>query len=291
MLLVEPSSQIEMRGLVQPKKKKMDQKQQIYGLTEAFNSVNRPTSSQRAEYRVLFTASREELETTEEKELVIPKAVLAHQPNLLVRSDLKSTHLFIFSRWVLRLLEAKDYLISIRADLVPFLMRAQFRSIHALPKQIHDDVFQKNSQDTLASALDGKDDDIAGHSADIIKVMALTVSQDDVFCDRVNTFQNILQVSHRLLMHKHRDITPWAPIVSFRVKRLNVKNDASIIGQNTHIKPGTKLKHCVIGNDCSIGTKVNIVRCVIMDGAQIGNGCTIQDTVVGPRSTVTASIK
>ena len=59
--------------------------------------------------------------------------------------------MFIFSHWVLELLDAKPYLISIRADLVPFLMRAQYRNVEALPRHIHKKLFDTNRQNFLAT--------------------------------------------------------------------------------------------------------------------------------------------
>ena len=68
----------------------------------------------------------------------------------LVRADLNSAHVFVFAHWVLKLLEAKEYLISIRADLVPYLMRAQYRSKEALPADIHAKLLADCSKNFLA---------------------------------------------------------------------------------------------------------------------------------------------
>ena len=106
MLLVEPESaqQAKPRGV--PIRRKMDKKQQIYGL--AHPQLHQAQAQAQAQprggteftdmesememekplpqtHRVLFAASREELESSEDENahaLVIPKAVLVHQPNV-----------------------------------------------------------------------------------------------------------------------------------------------------------------------------------------------------------------
>jgi NDP-sugar pyrophosphorylase family protein len=60
----------------------------------------------------------------------------------------------------------------------------------------------------------------------------------------------------------------------------------SIVGQSTHIGPGSKVKQCVVGNNVRIGQKANIIRSVIMDGAVVGDNCTLQDTVLGHSASV-----
>jgi len=102
-------------------------------------------------------------------------------------------------------------------------------------------------------ALDGKDD---GQEDDILRVTAVTVSQDVYFCERARDFKSIVGVNQKLLVHDQRECTPWPPVHNFRIKRQNVQLDASIVGQNTHIAPGSKLKNCVIGNNVKIGAKV-----------------------------------
>eukprot|EP00750_Incisomonas_marina_P006398 INCI14531.1.p2 GENE.INCI14531.1~~INCI14531.1.p2 ORF type:complete len:292 (-),score=60.02 INCI14531.1:1040-1915(-) len=241
------------------------------------------------QHRVLFTSSREELESAEDEtahKLVIPKALLVNQPNVLVRADLNSSHVFVFAHWVLKLLEAKEYLISIRADLVPYLMRAQYRSKEALPADIHANLLADCSKNFLAMALDGKDDDGQGGTKDILRVTSLTISPDVFFCARARNFQSVLEINQKLLVHNHKECTPWSPITNFRVKRQNVQLENSIVGQNTHIAPGSKLKNCVIGSNVKIGTKANIIKSVILDGAEVGNNCTVQDSFIGQQAEI-----
>ena len=113
MMLVEPSAPpaIATRGI--QRKKKMDKKQQIYGMStisgfrgsklsplpmqavhdeydfqSAFFRETGTLEQGLQQHRVLFTTSHQELaigETEDQCELVIPKAVLFHEPNVYVR--------------------------------------------------------------------------------------------------------------------------------------------------------------------------------------------------------------
>ncbi len=64
------------------------------------------------------------------------------------------------------------------------------------------------------------------HSADVVKVTSLTVTQAEVFCDRASNFSSILDVNQRLLTHAHTESTPWPPLNNFRIKRMGVDLEA-----------------------------------------------------------------
>ena len=55
--------------------------------------------------------------------LIIPKRQLMQYPNLNVTKKMLDSHLYIFSRWVLDLLDADKDICSIKTELIPFLVR------------------------------------------------------------------------------------------------------------------------------------------------------------------------
>eukprot|EP00617_Octactis_speculum_P020984 CAMPEP_0185770226 /NCGR_PEP_ID=MMETSP1174-20130828/58055_1 /TAXON_ID=35687 /ORGANISM="Dictyocha speculum, Strain CCMP1381" /LENGTH=270 /DNA_ID=CAMNT_0028455575 /DNA_START=31 /DNA_END=839 /DNA_ORIENTATION=- len=73
----------------------------------------------------------------EEKNMEIPKTLLVrtravgHGGKLRLRNNLIDPHVYALSRWVLSLLERKPRLSSIKDELVPFLVRHQFRPVPA----------------------------------------------------------------------------------------------------------------------------------------------------------------
>ena len=78
-------------------------------------------------FRILYMASELELGDN----LVMPMQLLARRPDLMLAADLRDIHLYVFSNWVLKILNTQPDIDSIRADLVPFLVRKQ---LHGLDK-------------------------------------------------------------------------------------------------------------------------------------------------------------
>jgi translation initiation factor eIF-2B subunit gamma len=61
-----------------------------------------------------------------EEQLVLPKALLTKHPNVHITNKMLDAHLYIFSRWVLDLLDERPKITSIKTELLPFLLRYQF---------------------------------------------------------------------------------------------------------------------------------------------------------------------
>ena len=64
-----------------------------------------------------------------EDTLHLPKSpLLRRRPSISVHTDLVDAHLYFFGHWILELLQEKRQFSSIKADLVPYLVRHQFRA-------------------------------------------------------------------------------------------------------------------------------------------------------------------
>ena len=61
-----------------------------------------------------------------EEKLVLPKSLLIKHPNVFITNKMLDAHLYIFSRWVLDLLDERPKITSIKTELLPFLLRYQF---------------------------------------------------------------------------------------------------------------------------------------------------------------------
>ena len=82
-----------------------------------------------------------------EDSLLLPKIpLLRRRPAVTVHTDLLDAHLYFFGHWVLDLLQEKPHISSIKADLVPYLVRHQFRAHCAAPVSTvrHDIAVQTN---------------------------------------------------------------------------------------------------------------------------------------------------
>ena len=72
--------------------------------------------------RLLFLESASDVE----EKLILPKALLVKHPNVFITNKMLDAHLYIFSRWILDLLEERPKITSIKTELLPFLLRYQF---------------------------------------------------------------------------------------------------------------------------------------------------------------------
>lgn len=72
------------------------------------------------------------------EDLYVAKSLLKRRSNFVLHTDLYDGHFYIFSHWVLDLLQEKKYIASIKADLVPHLVRRQFRGAAALPESVRE---------------------------------------------------------------------------------------------------------------------------------------------------------
>ena len=83
-------------------------------------------------FRILYMASELELGD----KLVMPMQLLARRPNLMLDTDLTDVHFYVFSHWVLKILEKQPDIDSIRADLVPYLIRKQLHGLNKFDPDI-----------------------------------------------------------------------------------------------------------------------------------------------------------
>lgn len=61
-----------------------------------------------------------------EDQVSISSCILKNNPRLVLRRNLRDCHLYVFSHWVLELLKRNVAISSIKAELVPYLVRRQY---------------------------------------------------------------------------------------------------------------------------------------------------------------------
>ncbi|OQS01597.1 translation initiation factor eIF-2B subunit gamma [Achlya hypogyna] len=130
-----------------------------------------------AENRVVFVSHS----VYENDDLEVPRALLKRRPRINMHTDLYDAHVYIFSHWVLDLLAEKKHIASIKADLIPHLVRRQFRGRSALPESVRDRlVSQQHLAQVLSVSGVAKDDE------DLLKVYA-HVLPSNAYCERADT--------------------------------------------------------------------------------------------------------
>jgi translation initiation factor eIF-2B subunit gamma len=250
------------------KKKKRDKDLVDYvGLAEGTN-------------RVLMISSAADIE--QGSGIRMPKNLLKTQCNLTVHSHLTDVHVYIFGHWVLDLLDSVQKISSIRCDLIPYLIRRQFRAqadpdlamIRARAKESSSDLFDVMDDEMVNSMSSSSHPSVSADSEDWMQIHAHVIPASGAFCSRANTVRNYMEMNRELMTWPVSACTPWE-----RVKRDQTFKDC-IIGEGCEVGDKVRLKGTVLGKGCKIGAQSSLNQCVLMDGVVIGERTTLQNSTI-----------
>jgi translation initiation factor eIF-2B subunit gamma len=249
------------------KKKKRDKDLVDYvGLAEGTN-------------RVLLISSAADIE--QGSGIRIPKNLLKTQCNLTVHSHLTDVHVYIFAHWVLDLLDSVDKISSIRCDLIPYLIRRQFRaSDDADLAKIREGAKESSSNlfdvmdDEIVNSMSSSSHTTAVDSEDWLQCHAHVIPASGAFCCRANTVPNYMRMNRDLMVVPISAGTPWE-----KIKRDKTFKDC-IIGEGCELGDKIRLKGTVLGRGCKIGAQSSLNQCVLMDGVVIGERTTLQNSTI-----------
>ncbi|KAG6591129.1 Translation initiation factor eIF-2B subunit gamma [Phytophthora cinnamomi] len=115
------------------------------------------------------------------EDLYVAKSLLKRRSHFVLHTDLYDGHFYIFSHWVLGLLQEKKYIASIKADLVPHLVRRQFRGAAALPESVRAKAASKQALAASLSLSEEKHD-----PDDLVRCFAY-VLPPNAYCERADT--------------------------------------------------------------------------------------------------------
>jgi translation initiation factor eIF-2B subunit gamma len=110
---------------------------------------------------------------------------------------------------------------------------------------------------------------------------------------RVDTAHLLLTVSLRLaklpsIEEAGRDASPFAHPSKVAnkqsiPKRCRVEAENSLVADNVVIEEKTNIKESVIGSNCKISEGARLLRCLLMDGVEIGPNVQLTDCILGRR--------
>ncbi|GAB9464460.1 Translation initiation factor eif-2b subunit gamma [Globisporangium polare] len=115
------------------------------------------------------------------EDMYVSKSLLKRRTNFVLHSDLYDSHFYIFSHWVVDLLLEKKYIASIKADLIPHLVRRQFRGLAALPESVREKAVSTQS---LASSLSLSTQQY--DPEDVVRCFGYTLPAN-AYCERADT--------------------------------------------------------------------------------------------------------
>ena len=287
--------------------KRDDDQVDFFGIADAAASSAPAStgSSADAEKRVIFMSNKLDTEDRDDH-LTVSKQLLRRTPSLTLHTDLLDAHAYVFAHWVLDLLAAKPRISSIKAELVPHLVRRQFRTgAEALPEEALAAALpsalsllprsMSHSMAADSAALDGggawgvagggaagladagglgADEVAPKQELDLVRCCAY-VLPDTAYCQRANSVSAYAAMNREVVAWPVSTTTPWA-----RPEGIRTKFRDSQVGEGSMLGEGVVLRGCVVGRNCKIGAKAQLNQCVLMEGVVVGEGCTIQNSVL-----------
>lgn len=229
---------------------------------------------------LLMIAEKSQLSET----LDIRRNLFDKYSRVAVRSDLADPHFYVFSHWVLDVLETKSDFVSIKRDLLPFLLRKQYAmttadiesfppeaSEEANPRIQHLALGMSSSERSWVSGPDG---------AGLLHCHAfvLDAAKPSERCQRVNTLAAYSEVNRMLAKVYRPDDAARAALDALPARLIGSE---CVVGSGlTATGEGSSVKRSVVGANCTIGAGVKIVDCVLMDNVTIEDGCSLNGVTV-----------
>lgn len=194
---------------------------------------------------------------------------------------------------------------SIKADLVPSIVRKQFRQAPAkstdektlksdeegsvkpdAEKHIFGFIQTSELSETLA-LLEIPQSQPRQYPHSLIKCYAQTVEPQSQtpgapatatpnvsYCLRANNLLAYCE-ANRLLLTKHRS-SGGRPVRDEKVQ----SHVDGLVGVNSTVGKGASIKRTVIGGNCKISDKVKMVNCILQDNVTVGEGVCLENTLV-----------
>lgn len=221
-------------------------------------------------------------------EFVVKKSLLRHHPNLVIHTSIVDQHLYLFSHWILDLLEEKKGISSIQAELLPYLIANQFTG----------------KGKAFASKYANEDDQararVMSHSrpqfsdGEAFRCYAL-IAAEPSYCFRANTVKSYFSMNKDMSSGVSYEYTPWRPLQEDNLRAQASTNNpkaaigsGSIIGRNLVAGNDSSIKKSVVGHNVKIGEKVKIVNSIIFDNVVIQDDCVLFNCIVCKGAVVSA---
>ena len=250
--------------------------------------------------RLLLMADEEDVD----KVLKLRRPMLGRARDLVVHTDLLDAQLYVLDKArVSALLDAKPRMTSLQLDVIPALVRRQFKpgSEDNGSAPITSSSPETSNSDGLMDAVFGAAgaSHPAASSHDAPTTCCAHLAPDDAYCARVDTVvPALLEVSREIASSNPGDAShlngrKMSKYENFVDPTVAI-GGKSAIGPGCIVGPGTSfgekcsVKRSVVGAGCHVGDGVRLVNCVVMNRATIEDGATVQGSVVGPRAVIGA---
>lgn len=247
--------------------------------------------------RLLFLAS-----TTDYHENVsLPGHLLRSHGKVKIFCGLSDSHIYLMKRWVLSYLFKSDKFITLKGELLPFIIKKQLsRPLNSSKGFAYSEVnFDSNdifeyirhnelNQKVLETNLNSSSRIKRSPDSELIRCFAY-ISPANFVCLRVNTIQNFCLINSEIVTlfptffnNKNSD----ALLISSQATINSTQMSETAVGEGTTISEKTSIKSSVFGVNCTIHPKTRISNSYIMNNVQIESNVVIEDCIICDKAVI-----
>ncbi|KAL1507917.1 hypothetical protein AB1Y20_007522 [Prymnesium parvum] len=199
--------------------------------------------------------------------LGVSQSLLRKEPHLQIHTDLTDAHVYIFSHWVLEVLESKPHFASIKFELVPYLVHKQFLT---KPDPV---------QESVGSSVKPSSSGIPEEFCCCCSVMP----HDSGYCVRANSLPSYVQANMDVAkggltrFEKLPEVNEAVKEGNFALRSFSADSSR---GVGVDVSNGCVIKKSCVGPHCTIGSNVRLTNCIIMDHVKISDKVTIANSII-----------
>ncbi|KAI8057777.1 nucleotide-diphospho-sugar transferase [Syncephalis plumigaleata] len=229
------------------------------------------------------------LSTAEESrtEMQVRATMMWKYPRVRLHANLLDAHVYIFKRWVLDYLADQPRIISLREDLLPALVKMQWKRGRAEREGVlelasampSDALLTADEKIALQLSSTVYPQDIDDKSANI-SCYAIVCRTSTCMTGRANTISAYSELNRhmtRIYAAHHGAARVHA---SAEVDAKTQVGPDSLVGEGTRVDERCSVKRSVIGAHCQIGKNVKIVNSILMDNVSLGDNVKLDGCVV-----------
>ncbi|XP_064625401.1 translation initiation factor eIF2B subunit gamma-like [Lineus longissimus] len=246
--------------------------------------------------RLVFLSSEADFEET----ISFRKSLFKRHPCINIKTRLTDAHLYLMKQSVLDVLEEQRSISAIKGELIPYLVKKQFKRMQEEPADADATVTSNSSSsrkaDVSTLADEGNFEQLArdmsswnDHSGDMSdcyhgdKIRCYACIMEGKFCLRMNTLATYSEANRQIGKHlgklqSDKEIPSVHPTATVQ-SRSQVGSEC-LIGENVTVAEKATVKKSNIARYSSIGEKVKITNSVVMDHVTIAEGCSIQGSII-----------
>ncbi|TPX35740.1 hypothetical protein SmJEL517_g01952 [Synchytrium microbalum] len=233
-------------------------------------------------------------------ELPIQTSLIRKFPVFHLHTGLRDAHLYVCKHWVLDLLVLNPKIASLRAEMLPLLVKCQYSEKAARAAQVDKAIFPHHrlptTSQTRVTPTPTPTISISNH----VRVTALVTR--DGYTARANTISSYSEMNRQMTKVVGDARIAATAEISQRttVGPDSMVGDGTKVGEKSIFKKSIVGAHCGIGKNCKITNSVimdyvvlddnvSLTNCVICLNAKIGMNTVLKDCEVGARFEMAAN--